>query len=80
MSCHLEGRDKSLDRKFYSQARKEKGKEGKEGVRLQGATCVKNAVAQLGPKLCRTPASLREGRQGSSAELFRDVSIRAVLI
>lgn len=28
----------------------------------QGATCVRDAATQLGPKLARTPASPREGR------------------
>lgn len=50
-----------LDSKSYSQAPKKKGSEEKGGLSVQGATCVKNAVAQLGPELSRPPASPWEG-------------------
>lgn len=52
----------SLDSKSYSQAPKKKGSEERGGLSVQGATCVKNAVAQLGPELSRPPASPWEGR------------------
>lgn len=73
------GREEKLDSKSYPQDHKKKGTEEKEGMSAQGATCVKKHCRTAGTKAFQG-TRVSSGRQGSSVELFTDISIQALLM